>query len=51
MKEENQMFTIVFGGIGIIFDLLVIGAIVAIASKVVIKIVKAIKHVVIVIKS
>ena len=40
------MFTIIFGGIGIIFDLLIIAAILALGGKIVIKIAEGIKHIV-----
>ena len=40
------MFTIIFGGIGIIFDLLIIAAIIALGGKIIIKIAEGIKHII-----
>ena len=46
MKEEDKMFSIIFGGIGIIFDLLIIGAVVVCVGKVIVKIIKGIRNII-----
>jgi hypothetical protein len=46
MKGGDHMFTFILGGIGVIFDLLIICAIVAICGKIVVKLAKVIKNII-----
>lgn len=46
MKGGDHMFTFILGGIGVIFDLLIICAIVVIGGKIVVKLTKVIKNII-----